>query len=185
MFSNGVIYKDTKIKELIFRTRTDVLADQAPRIAIQNLRAVVGVFKYMQEPKIAAIFKKEKIRMGAVIDGIDRELPNHPIEIKKPPARIFTPWQTLGLGAEWDTYMDATFAEAKNKATTLMEVNLKRLHEEYTSDDAKEKAKDDPNLDASKRNEIAEWAQLRSDIEGYITKLEAEWEAVKDWKKPW
>ena len=186
MFSNNDIYVDDKMNKLILRTKPNTPPENAPRIAIQNLRAVVGVFKYMQEPKIEAIFKKEKIRMGAVIDGIDTELPNYPIQIvggSKP--RTFAPWTPLGLGAKWDTYMDETFETAKKKATDLMKVNLDRLHEEYTSVDVKNKAKDDTSLSPSKRQEIAEWARLRSDIEGYILKLEAEWEAVKDWKKPW
>ena len=73
MFSNNDIYVDDKMNKLILRTKPNTPPENAPRIAIQNLRAVVGVFKYMQEPKIEAIFKKEKIRMGAVIDGIDTD----------------------------------------------------------------------------------------------------------------
>ena len=64
----------------------------APRIAIQYLRNVVGVFKYMQEPKIEAIFVKEKKRMRDVIDGIDKTLPNHPVQITRGSTRTYAPW---------------------------------------------------------------------------------------------
>jgi hypothetical protein len=82
--------------------------------------------------------------------------------------------------------MDGVFETAKNKGTNFVKDNLKRLNEEYTSPGAIARAKLDPSIkDQKKRDEIAEWAKLRSDIAGYIAKLEAEWDSIKDWKKPW
>lgn len=174
------------MQELISRTRPKVPVQNAPRIAIQYLRNVVGVFKYMQEPKIEAIFVKEKKRMRDVIDGIDKTLPNHPVQITRGSTRTYAPWQPQGLGVRWDTYMDGVFETAKKKGTDFVKDNLKRLNEEYTSPGAIARAKLDPSIkDQKKIDEITEWAKLRSDIAGYIAKLEAEWDSIKDWKKPW
>jgi hypothetical protein len=182
MFSDNAILEDNKMQELIKRTRNGVLPQNSPRMAIQHVRTVVGVFKYMQEPVIAKIFKDEKVRMGAMIDGIDKVLPQTPRQILTKDRRTFAPWQTLGLGTMWDDYMDEVFKTAKDKGTSFVEDNIKLLKEEYTSQIAKDRAKVDPSKTPA---EIAEWAQLRSDIDGYIVKLEAEWNNVKNWAKPW
>jgi hypothetical protein len=184
MFSGIAIRTEENMKELIERTKPNVDKQNLPRMAIQNLRSV-GVFKYMQLTKVAKIFKDEKIRMGAIIDGIDRVLPQTPRRIVRGDARTFAPWQTLGLGTMWNDYMDGVFTTAKDKGTSFMDDNIKLLKKEYTSQDAKDKAVDDPKKTQAERLEIAEWAQLRLDIDGYIVKLEAEWDTVKNWAKPW
>jgi hypothetical protein len=155
------------------------------RTAIQNVRSVVGVFKYMQETDVAKIFKDEKIGMGAIIGGIDRILPQTPRQIVRKNPRTFAPWQTLGLETMWGDYMDQVFKTAKDKGTSFVDDNIKLLKAEYTSQSAKDKAKDDPSKTNAERNEIAEWAQLRMEMDGYIVKLEAEWKKVKNWVKPW
>ena len=172
-----------------------------PREAIQRMRSVVGVFKYMQEPRIETIFKDEKVRIGAVIDGIDQTLPNYPRTVgKDKELRTFTPWDPQGLGRKWDTYMDKVFETAKGKGTRFIVKNLERLNNEFTSKEALDRAKPDPEEEdedeedeeseeskekEEKRRKKAEWARLREDMAGYIAKLEAQWEVVKDWEKPW
>jgi hypothetical protein len=81
--------------------------------------------------------------------------------------------------------MDQVFKTAKDKGTSFVDDNIKLLKAEYTSQSAKDKAKDDPSKTNAERNEIAEWAQLRMEMDGYIVKLEAEWKKVKNWVKPW
>ncbi|KAF2627798.1 hypothetical protein BU25DRAFT_458205 [Macroventuria anomochaeta] len=157
------------MKEIIERTRIKGYPSQAPRMAVQNLRSVVGVFKYMQEPEVAQIFKDEKIRIGTVIDGIDRDLPQLP---------------TLGLGARWDTYMDEVFATARDKGISFMD-DIQRLKDEYTSQAAKDKAKDNPQKTPAERDEIAKWAKLRKETDAYTMALEAEWNNVRNWARPW
>jgi hypothetical protein len=174
------MHRDKKMQQLISRTTPKTPVQNAPRIAIQYLRNVVGVFKCMQEPKIEAIFVKEKQRMRHVIDGIDKTLPNHPVQITRGNTRTYAPWQPQDLGVRWDTFMDGVFETAKNKGTDFVKDNLKRLNDEYTSPDAIARAKLDSSIKDQKRiDEIAEWAKLRSDIAGYIAKLEAEWDSIK------
>jgi hypothetical protein len=187
MFSSSAIIKDDTMLELIERRRDKVLPERAPRMAIQSLRSVVGVFKYMQEPEVARIFRDEKVRIGAMIDGIDRTLPQNPRQIDGRPGglRTFTPWQTLGLGAKWDTYMNDVFATARDKGISFLDDNIQRLNAEYTSQAARDKAIDDPSKSAAERAEIAAWAALRRDIAGYITALETEWANVRNWARPW
>jgi len=171
MFSSREIIKAKTMKDNIERTRPNVDASNAPRMAIQSIRSVIGVFKYMQEPKVAEIFKAEKKRIGAVIEGIDKNLPKTPRMVSD---RTYKPWKTLGLGAKWDSYMDEVFLNASTKGTKFVNDNIESLKAEYTSQAAKDKEKDNPG-----------WAELRKDIESYIQALEKEWEKSKDWKKPW
>jgi hypothetical protein len=123
MFFSNEIIQDSKMKELIERTRKKVDPSQAPRMAVQNLRSVVGVFNYMQEPEVAQIFKDKEIRIGTVIDGIERDLPQTPRQITGRGAKTFTPWQTLGLGVWWDTYMYEVFATVRDKGISFMDDN--------------------------------------------------------------
>jgi hypothetical protein len=73
-----------------------------------------------------------------------------PRQVTRNNARTFTPLQTLGLGSMWDDYMDKVFKTAKDKGTSFIDDNIKLLKEEYPSQDAKDKAKDDPQKDPSR-----------------------------------
>jgi hypothetical protein len=186
MFSSIAIHTPEKMKALIERTNTEVSAAEAPRKAIYYMRGVMGVFKYMQDSDVRRIFRDEKIRIGAVLDGIDKSLPQTPRVVSSPRgARTFTPWQTLGLGAKWDDYMNAVFKTAKDKGLRFIEENLELLEDEYISQIALDKAKDDISKSQAERQAIAEWAQLRSDIAGSIATFKAEWYSVPDWVRPW
>lgn len=153
-----------------------------PRDAIYRIRCVIGVFKYMQEPEIAKIFKDEKIRIGIVIDGIDKNLPKTP-RIEN--GVTYTPWKTLGLGAKWDTYMDEVFKTAKTKGTKFVEENIQRLKNEYTTQKAKDAAKDDTKKKDKDRQSIAQFRKAREDVEKILVDLEKTWSESKNWNKPW
>jgi hypothetical protein len=186
MFSSNEIYTAKKMKALIERTNTDFSAAEAPRRAIYYMRGVMGVFKYMQDSDVRRIFRDEKIRIGAVIDGIDKSLHQTPRVVSSPRgARTFTPWKKLGLGAKWDEYMNDVFKKAKDKGLKFIEDNLELLEDEYISQIALDKAKDDTSKSQAERQAIAEWAQLRSDIASSIATFKAEWYTVPDWVRPW
>lgn len=136
----------------------------------------------MQEEDIKNIFVAEKTRIGAVLDGIDKSLPNHPRVIG---TKTFTPWKTQDMGAKWTKYMDGVFENAKKKGAKFVDENIDLLKKEYQSKDAKDRAKDDSKKSNKERNEIAEWGKLRKDIDDMIPKLEQAWKDAKDWKKPW
>jgi hypothetical protein len=176
------IYDADTMKKMIKRTnKPDPIPDQ-PREAIQRIRSVIGAFKYMQEDEIKKIFVAEKTRIGAVLDGLDKSLPSHPRVIG---TKKFTPWKTLGMGAKWNKYMDDVFENAKKKGAKFVDDNIKLLKDEYQSNDAKDRAKDNAKKTQKERNEIKEWAKLRQDIDDMIPKLEQAWKDAKDWKKPW
>ncbi|PVH90436.1 hypothetical protein DM02DRAFT_22311 [Periconia macrospinosa] len=182
MFGSDPIYNDDNMEKYIKRTMKGVQPQDSPREAIHRIRSVVGAFRYTQEKEVAKIFKDEKVRIGIVIDGIDKNLPKTP---RMAGTTKYTPWKTLGLGAKWDVYMDGVFKTAKDKGAKFVEDNIKRLKDEYTSQRAKDAAKDDPKKTPKERNEIAEWAKLREDVEKIIPKLEVEWNKAKGWNKPW
>jgi hypothetical protein len=81
--------------------------------------------------------------------------------------------------------MNEVFTAAKAKGTKFVNDNITLLKQEFTSDVAKERTEDVDSLSDAERDEIAEWGKLRSEVEGYITNLEAEWNSVPDWVRPW
>ncbi|EAT80133.1 hypothetical protein SNOG_12320 [Parastagonospora nodorum SN15] len=129
----------------------------SPREAIYRIRSVIGVFKYMQEPEIAKIFKDEKVGIGIAIDGIDKNLPKTP---RGEDGITYVPWTTLGLGAN-------------------------ALKDEYTTQKAKDAAKDDTKKKDNDRKNIAEFRKAREDIEKILVDLEKTWSESKNWNKPW
>jgi hypothetical protein len=75
------IYEENDMAKLIKWSMNEPQVKN-PREAIYRIRSVIrsviGVFKYMQEPEIAKIFKDAKVGIGIVIDGIDKNLPKTP-----------------------------------------------------------------------------------------------------------
>lgn len=144
MFSTIDIYTNVDMVKLIERKEQGKKPQDAPRESIQRIRSVIGVFHYMQEKEVAKIFKDEKVRIGMVIDGIDKSLAKTPRQVTRGNKRTFAPWTPLDLGPKWDAYMDDVFKAAKDKGTKFVEDNIKRLKDEYTSQKAKDGAIDDP-----------------------------------------
>ncbi|KAH4663962.1 hypothetical protein HBH70_213330 [Parastagonospora nodorum] len=175
------IYKENDMVKLIKWSMNEPQVN-SPREAIYRIRSVIGVFKYMQEPEIAKIFKDEKIRIGIVIDGIDKNLPKTP---RVEDGITYVPWTTLGLGVKWDNYMDEVFKNAKGKGTKFIEDNIQRLKDEYTTQKAKDAAKDDTKKKDNDRKNIAEFRKAREDIEKILVDLEKTWSESKNWNKPW
>jgi hypothetical protein len=177
------IYDDEDMKKYITRKMPKTSDVDAANKAITRIRSVIGAFHYLKEKEIADILKKEKVRVGLVLDGIDKELPKNPRKDGNNAA--YKPWKTLGLGAKWNTYMDGVYKTAKDKGTKFVDENIKRLKDEYESKKAKDDAKDDDNKSKDERNKIKEWAKLREDVEKSIKELEKQWKEAKDWAKPW
>jgi hypothetical protein len=178
------IFDDKQMVKYIERRMPRTNDVDAPRKAVARVRSVIGAFRYLQETEIVNILKREKKRIGVVIEALDKELPKTP---RKDGATTYKPWGTLGLGAKWDTYMEGVYKTAKDKGTKFVDDNIKRLKDEYTSQKAKDAAKgwDDTKKSKKERNEIKEWSKLREDIEKMIERLEREWVLAKGWAKPW
>jgi hypothetical protein len=100
-FSGNAIITDDKMMGHIKRTEPRYLGLNGPNKAIVDLRSVVDVFSHMQEPETARIFKNEKIRIGSIIDGIDKTLGRFPREPRLKGSIVlgtYAPWQPLHLG---------------------------------------------------------------------------------------
>lgn len=74
--------------------------------------------KMSAEESIEKIFVAEQIRLGAVLDGADKELPR---TLRVVGTKTFTSWKSLGMGAKWDEYMDDVFENAKKKSAEFVD----------------------------------------------------------------
>jgi hypothetical protein len=60
--------------------------------ALLELKHLMGARKYMNSKEVQAIFKKQKIRMGKMLDILDTEMANHPVA-------NYNAWQPQQLGS--------------------------------------------------------------------------------------
>lgn len=156
-------------------------SDDDIRIAVQRVRAVIGMYKYMTEPAIKKYFTEEVTRMGEQIGKIDAALVSHPRKITRGIIRTYDPWQKLGLEAEWKTYVDAKFVQAKQKADDFGAKWVKKLKEKKCSAAEKKKAKNNPKDTQAERQKKVDL----QDIQFTIDKLETEWKKIPNWTRPW
>ncbi|KAF2706352.1 hypothetical protein K504DRAFT_536572 [Pleomassaria siparia CBS 279.74] len=91
--------------------------------ALAILRSLLGARIYMRNPKIAALFKKQKERIGDVLDKLDQEMAKHPGKLSA--------WQPQDLKALWDEYMDERFDYANRRTNGDMDKYLKMLTQEW------------------------------------------------------
>lgn len=156
-------------------------SDEDIRIAVQRVRAVIGMYKYMVEPDIKKYFGEEVKRMGKQMGLIDSTLPSNPRQITRGDIRTYDPWQKLGLEAEWKSFADAKFVQAKKKADDFGKKWVKKLKDKKCSSTERAKVKPDPKdtqVQLQKKEEM-------KDIQFTVDKLEAEWKKVPSWTKPW
>jgi hypothetical protein len=161
-------------------------ADGQARIVVQRLRQVIGALKYMQEKDVAAIFAKEKNRIGEMIGYIDKELGKTP-RLYTPRGKeevSYAPWKEQGLGKKWDKYMDDVFEKAKKKATDFMKLHLDDLDKEWDSQKKKDEYKKDPKDDQKKKDEKKVLEKTHKDMLDSLSKTRKEWDKVKNWEKP-
>jgi hypothetical protein len=67
--------------------------------------------------------------------------------------------------------MDGVFATAGDMDPSFIDYHTQRLRDVSSSQTARDQAKYDPWKTFMERNEIVEWARLRSNIEAYIPPL--------------
>jgi hypothetical protein len=85
------------------------------RVALIRLKWLMGARKYMKVTAIKNIFKKQKERIGDILDDLDTALTTQPA------APGFTAWQKQGLKAYWDAYMNEKFKTAKSRVESDMD----------------------------------------------------------------
>jgi len=156
-------------------------------VVIKYLREMIGTVKYMQEKEVEQIFVKEKRRLGAMIDAIDKTLhktPRQKTRNKDKSVVTFAPWKEQGLGGRWDKYMDEVFDTAKQRATDYMDLHLGNLERQWKSDEKTNEYKPEKNDDDTAKSKKKELEKIQKDMLALIAKTQREWDKVKDWKKP-
>ena len=131
-----------------------------------DLKYLMGVRAYMRDSAIEAIFKKQKERIGDMLDVLDAEVVKHQ-RVNPKTDEKYGAWTPQKLKALWDEYMNERFRIAKARIEHDMDTFLALLEKEWT------KTKD------SDANEIA--------FDGLIDKVKKEWmkEKAHAWTKPW
>ncbi|KAM0818255.1 hypothetical protein AB5N19_04064 [Seiridium cardinale] len=110
-----------------------------------NTLLTVGSRMYHNDANIRSIFKSQKGRVGNVLDLLDNTiLPANP-----PQTTNWTPWQPMGLKAEWDTFMKSKFAMAETKTMKIIDEFLPRLKEQWADDASRQAAEIDVANDSA------------------------------------
>lgn len=200
MFSHVKIYNDKDMDQMIKRTSKKKHEKkknkeglkfgephEQPRVAIQRMRSIVGAYIYLKEKRVNTIFVNQVNRIGQQLENIERALPNNPRIVEKTrPERTVTyaAWKYLNLRKKWFEHMNEVYERANNKAQDFMNINMKRLKEEYNDGKMLKQSDIDKEKDKDKREAMGLEKDLREAMKVYIDKLEKEWSKVKDWPKP-
>jgi hypothetical protein len=120
----GIYGKDKITTEIAGKGRgkNKTLNIDTAKSALLKLKHLMGARKYMVSKEIQAILKKQKVRMGKMLERLDVEMVNHP-------RANYNAWQPQQLGSLWDKYMDQKFAEAKARTNRDMDTYLAMLVE--------------------------------------------------------
>lgn len=131
--------------------------------AILKLKWVLGARMYMMNPKIEEFFRKQKERIGDILEKIDTEMGNHP--------KSGQPWTKKDLKKAWGIYMDEKFDIAKSRVQYTMDTHIKQLEKLYLS---RGLPKPPPGT-------------LKHDIMTMTQEISKSWktEQQKPWTKPW
>lgn len=137
------------------------------RAALVKLKLILGARLYHKSPKIEAIFKKQKERIGDVLDALDTELERNP---KEKGGVRFHAWKRQGLKAYWDQYMDEKFEIAKRRSERDMNMYLDMLKKYWHPKQG---------TTANDKDLIIFWSQIK--------RLDTAWEKEKleSWEAPW
>jgi hypothetical protein len=140
--------------------------DNAKEVLL-DLKYLMGVRSYMRDTAIAKIFKKQKERIGDMLDALDKDMKNHQRVNSKKKDEIYGTWAPQQLKTLWDEYMNERFKIANKRITHDMDTFLALLEKEWA------KKKDSDPM------EIA--------FDTLIDKVKKEWvkEKAQAWTSPW
>ncbi|KAL5427576.1 hypothetical protein PMIN07_006035 [Paraphaeosphaeria minitans] len=129
MFSNESEYiwtKATMDKYVVEKKKRDKV--------LERMRLLLGARTYLTDPKVKAIFKKQKERMGAMIGQLDTDMQKHrrSTTVTDPDTgavstETFRPWVKQNLLREWNKFMDQKWASATAKHKKVMHYFIKEL----------------------------------------------------------
>lgn len=140
--------------------------DKAKEVLL-DLKYLMGVRAYMRDAAIAKIFKKQKERIGEMLDALDKQMQNHQRVNSKKTDDKYGTWAPQNLKTLCGEYMDERFTIASKRISNDMDTFLALLVKEW----AKTKTSDPM--------EIA--------FGTLIDKVKKEWvkEKAQAWKSPW
>ncbi|KAL1591766.1 hypothetical protein SLS60_011765 [Paraconiothyrium brasiliense] len=95
------------------------------REAYLKLKWIYGARQYLKSPDIKAIFKKQKERIGGVLDALDTEMENQLKTNSK--WEVQDAWKKQGLKDLWNEYMDERFERAKTRSENDMNKYIRLL----------------------------------------------------------
>ena len=163
----------TGMTDLIVGTKKTTKIPQArptvdsARQAYFKLKWILGARMYLNNADIKAIFKKQKERIGDVLDALDTAMETQPK--KKTTGEVMGAWKKQGLKALWDEYMEEQFAAAKKRSENDMDKYLRLLEGKWSQK---------KDLDAGENDRLVFLLQIR--------KLKTAWAAEKkSWTVPW
>ena len=136
------------------------------RQAYLKLKWLLAARLYVKNPEIKAIFKKQKERIGDVLDLLDTEMQNRPKTNNK--GEVMGAWEKQGLKALWDEYMEEKFATAKSRSEYDMDKYLRLIEGKWSR-----------SVTGTQENDRLVFALQ-------VKKLKAAWAAEKNsWTAPW
>lgn len=163
----------TGMTDLIVGTKKTTKIPQArptvdsARQAYFKLKWILGARMYLNNADIKAIFKKQKERIGDVLDALDTAMETQPK--KKTTGEVMGAWKKQGLKALWDEYMEEQLAAAKKRSENDMDKYLRLLEGKWSQK---------KDLDAGENDRLVLLLQIR--------KLKTAWAAEnKSWTAPW
>lgn len=95
------------------------------RQAYLKLKWIYGARQYLKDPHVKSIFKKQKERIGGVLDALDTEMENQPKTNSKGEQQ--DAWKKQGLKALWDEYMEEKFEMAEKRSKHDMDKYIRLL----------------------------------------------------------
>ncbi|KAI0850294.1 carbohydrate-binding module family 18 [Daldinia vernicosa] len=130
---------------------------------IKSMRYLIGSRMYHNDFYIREILRRQKDRVGNVLDLLDTQIlqanPRNPAP--------YQPWQTLGLKAEWDTFMKGKFALVQTKTMKVINEFLPRLQEQWADEASRQAAVIDPD------NDDANTQANKQELQDLIDKIDA------------
>jgi hypothetical protein len=144
------------------QTRSTV---DSARQAYLKLKWLLAARLYVKNPEIKAIFKKQKERIGDVLDLLDTEMEKQP---KTKNGNKLGAWKKQGLKALWDQYMEEKFTTAKSRSKHDMDKYLRLLEGKWSR-----------TVTGTSENDRLVFALQ-------VKKLKAAWAAEENsWTAPW
>jgi hypothetical protein len=134
--STSGIYGEKEMKKL----SDDVTTAQ---VAVLKLKWLIGARRYIKDPKVKEILKKQKERIGERLGQLDTKLQTHP-----KPGR--DAWQHKDLENLWDKYMDKNFDTAVSRTAFEMDRGIKYLQAQHVTTKNNKAQKNDDLVGAIK-----------------------------------